>query len=123
MDTAMRPTRTLARHLAVGGVAAVLAALTVAAPAAAARPVSVTGKVCTILGTIGDDHLNGGRAHDVICGLGGDDVIDGGGGGDVIDGGGGNDLINGGDGADLLYGGAGNDTLRGGTGNDYLNGG
>src|SRR6185503_51885 len=106
--------REVSRSVVVGGVAAVFVALTSATPAMAAMPRAVNGKVCTILGTIGADHLNGGRASDVICGMGGDDVIDGGGGDDLLDGGDGDDTLIGGDGRDNLQGGNGSDKLRGG---------
>ncbi|MEU4217342.1 hypothetical protein [Actinoplanes sp. NPDC026623] len=94
-----------------------------AAPASAARPVSATGKACTIVGTKGNDRLYGTPRYDVICGLGGNDTINAGGGNDVVDGGSGTDKIDGGAGNDRLYGGTGNDTLTGGSGNDKLDGG
>ncbi len=81
------------------------------------------GKVVTIAGTEGDDHLTGTPGGDVIDGGGGDDVIDGGGGDDVIDGGGGGDVICGRSGADRLSGGSGPDELHGGLGEDALHGG
>jgi hypothetical protein len=119
-----RPVRTgIARHLALTGVAAVSVALIGVAPAAAARPSSATGKACTVLGTVGNDHLKGTHGYDVICGFGGDDVLEGGGGADVLDGGAGNDVIDGGDGRDTAIGGSGDDTVRGGRGDDYAAGG
>jgi uncharacterized repeat protein (TIGR01451 family) len=81
------------------------------------------GRVPTILGTPGNDHVKGTPGDDVIHGLGGKDVIDGRGGNDVICGGDGNDKLFGGDGDDLLDGGEGNDHLRGGDGDDVLTGG
>ncbi len=60
------------------------------------------GKVATIVGTAGNDVLQGTSAGDVIAGLGGQDEIRGAGGDDVICGG---------DGADSLRGEAGDDVL------------
>lgn len=89
-------------------------------------------RLCTIVGTPGDDRIVGTRGHDVICGLGGDDVIEGAGGRDIVDGGNGHDRLTGGTGGDLLLGlrgrdrlggGAGHDRAGGGAGRDYLNGG
>jgi uncharacterized protein len=81
------------------------------------------GLEATIVGTTGNDVINGTNGDDVIVGLGGNDVINGGGGDDVICGGGGNDTLNGGNGNDTLLGGFGNDTLNGANGNDTLSGG
>jgi protocatechuate 3,4-dioxygenase beta subunit len=79
------------------------------ASAAVPRPTAGNGKVCTIIGTIGNDRLLGTRFADVICGLGGNDTVDGGGG---------NDTVDGNDGDDTLTGSTGNDALIGGTGTD-----
>lgn len=87
---------------------------------------------CTIVGTSGNDILEGTAADDVICGYGGDDVIDAGAGDDVIYGHGGADTISGGAGDDTIYGGngadeirgfAGHDVIRAGRGNDEVRGG
>jgi Ca2+-binding RTX toxin-like protein len=75
---------------------------------------------CTIVGTPGNDRINGSRGNDVICGLGGNDVIKGGGGRDIIDGANGNDRLSGGASGDLLLGLRGRDRLDGGTGNDRM---
>ncbi|MFQ6026494.1 MAG: glycosyltransferase family 39 protein [Dehalococcoidia bacterium] len=86
----------------------------------------------TIIGTPGDDVINGTPQNDVIHGLGGNDIINGSRGDDIICGGPGNDKLNSGDGADTLYGGEGADILNagadadrlyGGNGNDTLNAG
>lgn len=86
---------------------------------------------CTIIGTTGNDTINGTNGNDVICGLAGDDTINGGNGNDVIYGGAGNDTLDGGNGDDTIYagdsgsvliGGNGNDTLTGGSGNDTIYG-
>jgi len=69
------------------------------------------GKIATIVGTNGNDNMQGTPGDDVILGLGGNDTIYGGGG---------NDRICGGNGADKLYGNTGNDRLDGGAGNDEL---
>lgn len=53
-----------------------------------------------IIGTYGDDTINGGAGNDCIIGRGGNDRIDGGAGNDIIVGGYGYDRINGGSGID-----------------------
>jgi Ca2+-binding RTX toxin-like protein len=60
-----------------------------------------------VIGTSGNNLLNGTANGDTIYGLGGDDTLNGLGG---------NDVLYGGDGNDTLDGGVGNDTLDGGTG-------
>ncbi|MCA0399832.1 MAG: Hint domain-containing protein [Proteobacteria bacterium] len=76
-----------------------------------------------LIGTGGNNTLNGGGGNDVLIGLSGNDVLNGGSGSDVLLGGGGSDVLNGGSGADFLFGGSGADVLNGGTGDDVLNGG
>lgn len=98
------------------GVAA--GALGAARPAVGAVPVTVAGRVCTVVGTIGNDVLQGTEGPDVICGLAGNDVLVGLGSDDALLGGPGRDVISGGYGNDLLMGGAGADVLRGGPGID-----
>lgn len=74
-------------------------------------------KLCTIVGTSGNDNLQGTPGKDVICGLGGNDqVYDAGNGNDIIDGGAGNDDLHGRGGSDIIFGGSGNDTIDGGSG-------
>ena len=67
-----------------------------------------------IIGTEGNDRLEGNHKNNRMLGLGGDDRLYGRQGNDVIFGNAGNDR---------LYGGQGNDNLIGGTGDDYLAGG
>ncbi len=67
---------------------------------------------CTIVGTSGDDTLDGTASANVICGLEGNDTINSSGGNDLLRGGPGNDTL-----VDL----SGTDDLRGGAGNDQLN--
>ncbi len=55
-----------------------------------------------------------GKDNELILGTAGNDVIDGGNGNDCIVGGGGNDTLNGDNGDDVLVGGPGSDTLDGG---------
>lgn len=81
------------------------------------------GLPATIIGTPGDDVINGTNGDDVIVALGGNDTINGGNGNDVICGNAGNDTLNGGNGNDTLLGSFGDDTLNGGNGNDTLSGG
>ncbi|MDW8177974.1 MAG: 5'-nucleotidase C-terminal domain-containing protein [Gloeomargarita sp. SKYBB_i_bin120] len=76
-----------------------------------------------LVGTAGNDTINGGVGNDILYGEGGNDVLSGDSGSDTIDGGDGNDTLNGGSGADTLIGGAGNDILDGGSGGDVLVGG
>jgi predicted extracellular nuclease len=81
------------------------------------------GLEATIVGTTGNDVINGTNGTDVIVGLGGNDVINGGNGDDVICGNAGNDTLRGSNGNDTLLGGFGDDLLDGGNGNDTLSGG
>lgn len=110
-------------------------------------PIFETGNV--IMGTEGDDELNGTPRRDIIIGLGGNDIIHGRGGHDAIAGcdgddhitggpgrdeilgdafgffgnpeaEGGNDFVNGNGFADFIFGGAGDDTLLGGFGPDFV---
>jgi Ca2+-binding RTX toxin-like protein len=60
-----------------------------------------------LIGTSGNDTLNGDYEDDAIYGLGGNDVLSGGGGNDTLDGGAGNDTLSGGV---LMTGGEGDDT-------------
>ncbi len=79
---------------------------------------------CDIVGTPGNDVLQGNASDEVICGLGGNDTIRGGGGNDVLLGGDGNDTLVGGPGRDFVFGGRGNDLLLGRDGSrDVLDGG
>lgn len=76
-----------------------------------------------VLGTPGDDVLNGTDHNDTIIGFRGDDLIFAGKGNDTVFGGRGGDLIDGGAGHDELHGERGNDGIAGGDGNDDLDGG
>lgn len=78
---------------------------------------------CTVIGTNGDDYLEGTSGDDVICGLDGYDSIDGKDGNDIVYGGDGPDTIHGGQGDDTIYGGPGEDNLYGGQGDDTIYGG
>ncbi len=86
---------------------------------------SVTGSVGAdrIIGTDGDDILNGFSDRDIIFGRGGNDIINGGSDPDILRGDEGNDILNGGTGDDDMDGGTGNDILNGGDGNDLMRGG
>jgi hypothetical protein len=77
---------------------------------------------CTIIGTVGEDTIDGGPGADKICGLGGDDNLTGFGGSDFILGDAGDDQLNGVGGRDQLFGGAGDDDLSGGDERDFLYG-
>lgn len=76
-----------------------------------------------ILGTGGNNALNGTNSDNVILGLGGNDSINANGGNNVLKGGDGNDTINGSSGNDRIEGGNGNDTINGNGGMDILVGG
>ncbi len=76
-----------------------------------------------IVGTAGNDTLNGTSKAESIHGGGGNDIIDGKGGNDHLFGGEGNDSLTGGEGDDVVDGGAGNDTFKAGNGNDTFIGG
>lgn len=78
------------------------------------------GRNPTIVGTNGDDVINGTPGPDVIAGLNGNDIINGAGGDDIICGGNGSDVLDGGTGDDVLEGGNGDDMISGGPGNDRL---
>lgn len=82
-----------------------------------------------MIGTDGNDSLEGSEDNDTIVGgLGndnlvggaGDDGLQGGAGDDFVFGNDGDDLMEGGDGHDTLYGGAGNDVIHGGAGDDWI---
>ena len=76
-----------------------------------------------IIGTDGNDHIDGEEGDYEIQGLAGNDRLEGGDGDDLLWGGEGNDRLEGDDGNDTLYGDEGNDTLRGDDGDDTLYGG
>jgi Ca2+-binding RTX toxin-like protein len=75
-----------------------------------------------ILGTPGDEEINGRQGDDVVCGGGGQDLLIGAEGADVLLGGADRDFLYGSDGTDRLEGGPGRDQLYGGRGNDHLSG-
>jgi Ca2+-binding RTX toxin-like protein len=81
------------------------------------------GREATIIGTAGNDVLNGTPERDVIWGGPGEDVIYGSLGNDLICGGGGNDVIHGGRGNDEVFGGRGADRVFGDLGDDKVSGG
>jgi uncharacterized repeat protein (TIGR01451 family) len=82
-----------------------------------------TGRADAIVGLTGNDQIYSGGGNDVICSDGGVDLVDGGPGKDFINGGGGPDRLIGEDGGDTLKGKSGRDRLAGGQGNDILGGG
>jgi Ca2+-binding RTX toxin-like protein len=71
-----------------------------------------------LVGSDGNDMLQGGAGGDRLRGVAGDDRLIGGGDNDRLRGGLGNDRLSGGAGDDKLWGGLGNDVLGGGTGVD-----
>ena len=87
------------------------------------RVVTCDGQPATIVGTNGDDTINGTHQRDVIHALGGNDRVNGRKGNDLICGGDGNDRLHGNKGADDLFGQKGNDRLNGDAGFDTCHGG
>jgi len=81
------------------------------------------GDGALLLGTDGDDELDGGDGNDTIDGAAGNDSLQGEEGDDYITGGEGNDTLRGGYGDDTLLGGEGNDRLEGLYGQDYIDAG
>ena len=101
-------------------------------PTAAVGSELCRGRQVTIIGTAGDDTIDGTPRADVISGLDGTDTIRGGGGDDVICGGKagdqlfgdeGNDFLRGHQHGDHLFGGEGRDILLGGRREDRIDGG
>jgi 5'-nucleotidase len=81
------------------------------------------GREATIVGTRGDDRIEGTRGDDVIVARGGDDRIEADRGDDVICAGRGDDRVEGDDGDDEIDGGRGDDRIDGGEGDDRVDGG
>ena len=76
-----------------------------------------------LVGSLGDDVVDGMAGDDSLFGQAGDDLIDGGDGQDQLRGGGGDDILLGRGGDDIVEGGQGDDDLGGDAGNDLLTGG
>ncbi len=76
-----------------------------------------------IIGSDGDDRIEGLGGDDMICGGPGRDRIDGGHGDDVVRGDTEDDRLDGGPGFDSVLGDHGHDTVAGGPGHDFLMGG
>jgi Ca2+-binding RTX toxin-like protein len=116
-----------ARSLVAAAFSCVAVVLFIAAAPAAEEEVEEArchGRLAKIVGTEGDDVLQGTPERDVIWGGGGDDVILGSLGNDLLCGGPGSDLIHGGRGNDIADGGAGaEDQVIGDLGDDKLTGG
>jgi hypothetical protein len=75
-----------------------------------------------IVGSNGNDFLNGTNQPDIFIALDGNDTISGNNGDDVILAGSGNDTASGNNGSDVVSGGLGNDSLFGNNGDDVLSG-
>ncbi|XAM01488.1 calcium-binding protein [Phycisphaeraceae bacterium D3-23] len=76
-----------------------------------------------LIGTPGDDTINGMGGNDIIHARGGNDTVDGGAGNDEIHLDDGDDISAGREGDDTIDGGLGVDTIAGGEGNDTITGG
>jgi Ca2+-binding RTX toxin-like protein len=114
--------RRIAATLLLGLALAAFFAVTAAGAENGVAPMC-DGHRATIVGTAGDDVIEGTEKADVIWGGPGDDKIYGGLGNDIICGGAGDDLIHGGRGNDWIEGGAGTDRVFGDLGDDHLTGG
>jgi Ca2+-binding RTX toxin-like protein len=90
---------------------------------AGAQALDCDGRTPTIIGTPGDDLLNGTAGDDVIVALEGNDHINGNDGNDIVCAGDGDDIVNAGGGNDRVFGSGGADVLNGSTGDDELFGG
>ncbi|MBY6003563.1 tandem-95 repeat protein [Salipiger bermudensis] len=75
-----------------------------------------------LLGRAAGDDMDGGAGNDTLRGEAGDDTLDGGEDDDKVQGDEGDDSVSGGSGADRVYGGTGDDTVLGGDGDDVLYG-
>jgi Ca2+-binding RTX toxin-like protein len=113
------------RVAAIASFACLFAALVVVtASGAESEPTPMChGRRATIVGTSGDDVIQGTEGSDVIVAGPGDDKIYGGLGNDIICGDTGDDLIHGGRGNDWIDGGPGTDRVFGDLGDDHLTGG
>lgn len=76
-----------------------------------------------LIGTAGDDTINGMGGDDIIYARAGNDTVDGGEGDDEIHLEDGDDVAGGREGNDSIHGGLGEDTISGGPGNDTITGG
>jgi Ca2+-binding RTX toxin-like protein len=97
----------------------------VARPICAGRPATIVGTPGNDVmnGTVGDDVIVSGGGRDWIRARGGDDVICAGGARDVVLAGDGDDTVDAGAGRDVVSGGVGDDTITGRAGADILTGG
>ncbi|HLF05103.1 MAG TPA: hypothetical protein VI855_07780, partial [Dehalococcoidia bacterium] len=86
-------------------------------------PPVCNGFLATIVGTEGEDEVEGTSGPDVIVTFGDDDEIEGKGGDDIICAGAGDDEVNGNGGNDQIFGGRDDDKLNGNGGNDFIDGG
>jgi Ca2+-binding RTX toxin-like protein len=120
------------RTLALALLAPAVALLPAAYGTPAVAQQTCQGRTATIVGTNGDDDIDGTALPDVVfLGAGddtfrghlGDDVVCGGDGDDQLFGNAGNDSLDGDAGRDRIWGEADDDHVRGGTGNDLLRGG
>lgn len=76
-----------------------------------------------VIGTSGNDIINGDSGKNTITGGKGEDALNGKGGNDFIQGNAGNDTISGGEGDDTIEGNGGNDFIDSGNGSNFIDGG
>lgn len=81
---------------------------------------TITVPVDAILGTVGNNTLNGDALNNAIYGLHGADTLNGNDGNDILDGGAGNDTLHGGSGNDSAAGGLGDDSYHYESGDDIF---
>ena len=109
--------------MTLGSFSRVLALVFVLVPALAnAQTELCQGLVPTILGTAGDDVIEGTAGADVVHALDGNDIVEGKKGADVICGGAGHDILFGNGGSDTVVGNKGHDLILGQGGSDLLKG-
>ncbi|MEM8721569.1 MAG: lasso RiPP family leader peptide-containing protein [Cyanobacteria bacterium P01_G01_bin.39] len=86
------------------------------------RVLTLANSGSLVVGSDGDETLEGGSGNDTIFAEGGDDTITGGSGDDELLAGSGDDIVSAGSGNDAIFAEGGDDTITGGSGNDTITG-
>ena len=123
MRTTIQTLRSRRSGLAVVLVLCLVAAGMLMSVSASAGVATCDGVTATIVGTDGNNEIDGTPGRDVVQARGGNDEVDTLGGNDLICGGSGSDDLSGDGGDDRVLGNAGNDELDGNAGSDRLVGG